>query len=287
VLENAGSIAGRVLWPDGAPAQAWITLAREAPESPEDKEKNPEASQTDAEGRFRLTDIRGGPFLVKAATSRVIGGRTTRWRAEVPHVQPDAGEITLTLVESTAVRGRVLVEGGALGSRFAVSAQRPLAGPDAPDAPDAVGSELRGSFDSADGSFLLTGFAPGEWELRVQPPEGFYAEPARVRVPTSAVVELWLRREASVRGLVLDERGLPAAGAWVLCAGGRDGLEAGASGITAEDGAFALRSLPPGPATFTVMRQDVAVSEPQVLELAPGVERTDVVLYLSPARAPR
>jgi len=274
VLRSAGVIAGRVLWPDGAPAQAWVTVDRDDVD-PATVGGGHESLQTDARGRFRISGLGADSFLVTAAATRTAGGRTTRWRAEEQRVAPNGGELTLVLADCPSVRGQVVDERGQPMARFEVSARRL----DPVDHRRSLGKTLRGTFQPRDGSFQLTGFVPGEWELQASETGQFVSERVLVRVPTSESVVLRVLRTASLGGLVLDASGAPAVGVSVICEGA-NGLEICESPDTGADGAFVLSSVPSGRVTLTVFRQDQALGGPVELELAPGEERADVVLYL-------
>lgn len=194
-----------------------------------------------------------------------------------------------------AVEGRVLGEGGkpiaealvALGRRGGSNYET-----------DGTRRELWSSEvtrTGADGSFLLAGAEPGETTLSVRA-EGYvlWHEGRTLTPGQTAAVEVVLERGATVRGLVRDEGGTPAAGITVQAS--RDPFDRGPGGVGLREspsafgralarsdaaGAYELRCVPPGLVHLLAgvplrseMPEVVRGRDETDLEAAPGAELT-------------
>ena len=288
VLDRGQAIAGRVLWPDGSPAaRAWVEIENEVLWGGRDPilELTEGGDQkADSEGRFRLTGMGEGPYRVSAKATRreektvtsVLTGRPrqktehTTLFAEAEHVAPGTEDLTLTLSEGLEVRGRVVDDRGLPLEEFSVRADRVRSREVAP-------SELVDGFHASDGAFELSGLLPGEWEFTAwRRGDRMRSEPVRVSLPTAESIELVLPRPANVSGVVLAPHGAPAANARVLLESDDDPSTSRAD----ERGAFTLTGLRPGPVALSAQGVDDAPGERLELELAPGEERTGLVLHL-------
>jgi len=281
VIDRGESAAGRVLWPDGTPAEAWVTAEPDAA-----RDEPAETKRTDSEGRFRFIGLGQGALRVSAWATRkeektVVSELTGRehkrkvrstWRAEARPVEPGTEGLLLTLSPGFDVRGRVVDHRGLAVAKAKVSATR--WGPFR-----RLEGHLMTEVRAEDGSFELPGLLPGEWELQAMPyGESDPSEPVTVRVPASAPIEIVLPIRAIVSGVVLDDRGAPAAGAVVTVEYG--GLP---SVTTDESGAFTLAGLPVGPVKLIPKGADNEPGEALEIELAPAEQRTGVVLRLRPS----
>ena len=168
---------------------------------------------TDAEGRFEA-----GPFA--GGGSHEIGFHKLGWKDETKHVPEDAMEQELVVVLS---RGGV-VEGSVVDA----ADEKPITSFDVATeaaidveagAPKSWNPFARGTrFEDPGGRFRLPAVKAGRAELRVGS-AGYAFERVEVDVPEggrSADVVVRLRRGAVVRGIVVDDKGLPVAGARVV-----------------------------------------------------------------------
>jgi hypothetical protein len=113
----------------------------------------------------------------------------------------------------------------------------------------------------------------------------------RVEVPLAAPLEIVLRRQAAVTGVVLSPQGAPLAGARVEARSGASsgrgfgggpfgGGGGGPSARSDEKGAFVLSKLSPGAVRLVARADGFAPSEPRTVELDSGGSASDVVLQL-------
>ncbi len=291
VLARGHQIAGRVIWPDGSPAEATVTVESEtkpwAWSGPEQGE--PSA----ADGTFRISGLPEGSFRLEARATKTEEvlvpsegtgherkkKQRTRFKALAEHVPAGTGDLVLTLSAGLELSGRVVDDLGASVAEFRVTAERRSTRSGwTPE-----GTVTR-SFRDADGAFVLPGLVPGEWELQAGG-EGYgLSEPLRVSVPDGEPPLLVLPREARVRGVVLDPSGAPVAGAHVLDEQNVASIftvhAVDETGKTDARGAFTLGGLSPGALELVAEGSGWAPSTPLVLELAAGQEVGDLVLQL-------
>lgn len=179
-----------------------------APFGPERGRGNVTA-RTDAEGRFEFdvpTSRRGTLTLDRAAN--LLFGTAARRITEVAAYDADADLGELPVHPAAVIVGRVVDETGQPVPAARVRANS-----------DAFVFWLPGEGQSVDGEgvFELRGLEPGTQHLGAEA-SGFVPVTAAVEVGAGDVVEgvvLTLDRGASVAGTVLDDRGLPVAGARV------------------------------------------------------------------------
>lgn len=217
-----GVIRGSVLTDEGGPvADAWVT-ASFTPPSPEPKDA-PEGegprhemkmvvasdsgggSQaahrpvlTDAEGRFEITGLRRGEYLL---TAEANGGATT---ASEAGVRPDA-QVELRLAPLAAIEGRVLSNGEPADCMLR------LAGPSPRSA------KVR------DGRFELERLEPGTYTVTASAADGSTSTRVELEAGAREEVELALERFAKLSGTVVDEQGQAIAKAEILVGSGSDG----------------------------------------------------------------
>jgi len=176
---------------------------------------------------------------------------------------PDQDVVELSFeVPSGALSGRVLGADGQPLRRVPISAVRS----DYTDTESFYGDAYRRMYTADDGSFAFRLLTPGSYTLRA--PDGFQRDSPPPRVPHGRVVlpelevdaaevsgiELRLPPEGRVSGVVVDARGIPAAGAWI-CLLDEQGLSLSGDWETQTDatGHFEVASVARG--TYTVLVQ--------------------------------
>ncbi len=282
VLEGGGVISGRVVWPSGSPAaNAAVNIGKTSPEGWAEFQEH---LSCDEDGRFAASGLREGPFDLGAShapdASVAPDADLARgdWRAVARGVEPNGSVILLTLEEPQTLAGRVVDDTGAPIPSFHVSAE--LAG---------AAGWLLGSpneaVESADGSFELWGFFPGEWRLQASA-TGYSSskEPVRVAIPYSGPpIVIPLARAVSVAGIVVDPDGNLVPEATVTASVGTSGPFGGSdsSHQTASDatGRFSFE-IPEQAFSLVASHGRWAESEPVMVEVAPGSSRSEVVLAL-------
>jgi len=291
VLTRGGSIAGRVLWPDGTPAQAAIELWPASEFIDWDSGPRDASGESGSDGRFRITGLSPALYTVRARTQRsedeadegatptiVLRRKWTTWTAERERVKLGTESLVLELEMGHTLSGRVRDDLGAAVDDFALSAHRVNAFHwDDPGRPS--------SFHDAGGAFELTGLEPGEWGIRAGAAGHASSEEMLVTIPAAEPIELFVPREARVQGVVLDAPGQPREGVEVRVATVREGrplqrFEDELHDTTDAAGVFELVRLRPGRLAIAAFSPTGAPSERRELELAPGEELTDVVLRL-------
>ncbi len=297
VLDTGNSVAGHVYWPDRTPVAGVEVNVRFDPsylggmEALNAMRGASGEDQTDEHGRFAVTGLGKGPFVVSAAAEGedAPGGSVERpgeWRTRVSDVRPAGGELELTLEPPLGVAGRVIDDLGQPIASFRVLARTRSGG----GMLAGLGAETeQDEFEDENGEFFLDGLRAGDWELFAAA-EGFgRPEPAPVLLPLEegAVLELVLERAASVRGRVIDPFGQPVAGAEVglqrtLADFGRRAMDEGEppSAASDENGLFDLTGLSPGISNLVASAEGFAESEPASVELVAAEVIEDVVVSL-------
>jgi protocatechuate 3,4-dioxygenase beta subunit len=294
VLKSGLAIEGLVRWPDGSPAEATIDLEPHRSMLEWNRDLQSVQGKSSADGRFRISGLAEASYRVKAqatkteevtVTSELTGKerkkkQRSQWKAEIESVAAGTGDLVLTLSTGLAVEGRVVDDLGLALAAFWVRARRV----DTAEPWIAWDDPLARSFRDTDGSFRLEGFTPGEWELVASAADHADSAPVRVTVPATAPVQLVVPREALVSGVVLDPAGQPVAGAVVMTAEEEEpntwDFSEGPSDRTDAQGAFRLRSLPPGANRIEARAPGHATARVTV-EAAAGQELAGVVLQLA------
>lgn len=300
-LRRGASIAGSLKWSDGRSAPDVEVLvgfdasalggmgAFNAWQGAEGK------STTDEQGNFVVTGLGKGPFTVRAlATS---DGKTAKredldaWIARADHVAPGSTELQLVLRAPIGVSGRVLDKRGEPLTSFKVSAREQTGGP----IPGLGGERREKSVsDSADGSFQVSGLAPGAWLVDVVA-EG-YPRSAAVEVQLTAEgvpapLEFVLQRGGAISGVVKDPQGVAVANAEItlklsmaeVLRNVRIDAENSSAIPTARSdaqGRFRLSGLEAGERLIIARRHDFAESEPFSAAIEPESEVSEVELVL-------
>ena len=298
VLARGGSISGVVRWPDGTPAEASVEASPHM--DPRSLLRRPDfdpiEAKCDADGRFRITGLSEGAYLVRASatktdvvqeTSKLTGRqlekkKRAKWSAERDGVTADSGELDLVLSAGLVISGRVLDDRGVPLSEFRVWANRVR-----DDGAFLFGNaEPSRLYRDADGSFALEGLEPGTWRLYASSDGHAGVEGVVIEVPAAAPVELVLPREARVSGVVLDAGGAPCAGAEVKevrsGAGLIRSLGDDEDNRTDAQGRFELGGFPTGRIVLVASGSAGAPSEPLELELVAGETHGGLVLHLRP-----
>ena len=119
----------------------------------------------------------------------------------------------------------------------------------------AINDDVRlSTFTNSAGEYVLRGLAPGKYEVRAEPPEGY--EPASTTVNAfdprgCGTTDLWIKYDGRVTGRVVDRKGAPVAGVPIdlVPAADVDTIGGGVrrvSAWTGADGTFEMRLVPPG-----------------------------------------
>ncbi len=293
VLNEGLAVAGRVVFPDGAPATGTrVTVQPDLAENLAGSPMDPRAyigarnqAEADATGAFRIKGLGTGPWIVAAQLELTDehGARAPgRWNASVGLVRPPALETLLTLEPPVTVSGTVQDSQKHPIAAFSLHAER--AGSQWYMPPSETKDQ---PFESPDGRFLLTDLRSGEWSFRAEA-EG-YAHSAKVtlKLPSSEELALVLLRPVLVAGTVVDPAGLPVAGAEVtkelegveaiLAMQGRRDWPVARSD---DQGAFRLEGMPPGAGSIMAKKDGFAPSAGFSLELGEGEQKLDLVLTL-------
>lgn len=294
-LREGEAISGRVLLPDGSPAQGARVRAGADPKAIGigfDPLGGGEAT-SDAQGRFRISGLSPGTFRVSAELRRESAAerepgrqRPASFGAAVDGVRAGGEPIELRLDPLAELEGRALDAEGRPLSAFSVEAT--LAG--SGGIFDLFAEKVRFSVeDATDGSFRRDGLRPGAWKVVVRAPGHAPSAEVIVELPLPAGVpgpEFVLTPTAAVHGVVLSPSGAPVPGARVevdLDLAERVGsIEHGGVAAAYADarGAFLLEGLAGGEVSLLASARGFAPSAPVALELAPGETREDVELYL-------
>ncbi len=288
LLTTGGVIAGRVLFEDGQPgagAQLRVEFdtAMDNPLEMLGALRGGDGSGVaDSEGRFEVTGLGRGPFVVAAEVERE--GALQRGRRA--GIRPGAEDLEVVLSPPIGLAGRVEDQNGEPVTAFRIAIRRHVEGMFG-----GVTQETRHeSFEVEEGAFLLQGCDAGEWDLWVEGETNVSLEVTRISLPRAGSEPLVLVAPAvaTVIGRVVTPDGAAVPGAQVRhnkTGGGLvPQLEAGPqSPETTSDakGAFRLERVPPLPATLIASAEDWALSEPLPIEPAPGEELLEVLLVVT------
>ncbi len=292
VLRRGESIAGRVEWPDGSPAEASIEVTHVDPEA-----GFRETFPCLEDGTFLASGLPAGTYRVEArgvrteevrVTSEITGKERTKKerttaRAFAERVPAGTEGLLLVLDPGFALCGTVRDDRGSPLDRFAVDAARGSE-QELARAGGASGG-IRKSFEDAGGSFEFAGFAPGPWTVIVSAPDHVASDPLSLEVPSElGTLDFVLRRCARIEGIVLDPSGRGARAEVRLLSNEGPAAERPArSATTDENGAFVLAEVPSGPVLLEARSELAARSERSSFTIAPGEIATGVELSLRPA----
>jgi protocatechuate 3,4-dioxygenase beta subunit len=285
-LSRGASVGGVVRLPDGTPATEVLVVLGFDPDALGGMAAFNAArgakgkGRTDAEGRFLITGLGLGPFVVSAATELDGVGHAAR----IAPVKPGSLELELRLLPDPTLEGLVTTPEGVPIPKFEVRAEQDGV------AIWAAGDSTTESIESEDGSFRLPGMRAGQWRVRASAPGRALSDWSPVTLPRadgSEPIVLVLPPEALAEGRVLDPDGNPVAGATVrqerdlmqtmAAAAGDEGSDAAR---TDADGAFRLGGLTAGSVSLVAMHPDFVESLVEAVEVAAGAVASDVVLRL-------
>jgi protocatechuate 3,4-dioxygenase beta subunit len=289
-LEVGAELAGSVVWPDGSPAAHAAVRVRPAAAARRSRfERDLASATTDVHGRFYLSGLGQGPFHVSAVCGLPDAGEESLereglarlFKARAQSVAAGALDLVLELEQPEVLRGRVVDDRGRPVPAFRIHAsERPApADGDAPTFEESITQEFR----DEGGWFELAGVMPGAWTVSASAAGHVEtAHAGEVRVPQLAGLELTLLRAATVHGHVVSPGGAAAAGAEVRAerVQGSGSLRYVRT-LCDEGGAFTLAGLPPGSVAIVAEAAGLAPSEPSILTLDPGEERSGVLVALS------
>ncbi|MGV3619259.1 MAG: carboxypeptidase regulatory-like domain-containing protein [Archangium sp.] len=240
-LTRAAMVSGSVVTADGKPVTNFTVNASLA-DAGDDVEARMTAGASD---RAKSTD--GGFSLALRA------GQTYEL-----DVEPEAYGSTTVVVEAPREGLVIVVKEGAVvrGQVFG------------PDSKPASGASVRAmSKDDMkhveaddEGRFTLAGLGAGEWKLAARnlDPKNMWMANATVTLASSGTTEVTLRAAsgASISGVVIDDKGTPAANVGLSAMTKRAETEAPAFETTtsAADGSFSFKTMPAGPVTIRAQR---------------------------------
>jgi protocatechuate 3,4-dioxygenase beta subunit len=255
VLGRGEAISGRVTWPDGTPVadtkvEVQFDPAALGGMSAFNAFQGAKGDdQTDAEGRFEVTGLGKGPFVVEASAKRDAANGSKNaassskndatnskddakssndeaaahehveakdegpsWHAKLANVKPGTHGLELVLSAPMAVTGRVVDRNGAAITAFRIEAREQTGGM----IPGMGGSRESKRFTDEQGHFELGGLSPAKWAVDASA-EG-YTRCSSVEVtlpaaPDAAPLEFVLQRGGTISGVVLSPTGVPIAGA--------------------------------------------------------------------------
>ncbi len=293
VLEDGRRIIGRALLESGAPAagarvRAWFDITRASGPSLFNASRGARSETlADDEGRFVLSGLGAGPFVVSAEVEAPEGGAAGQapWTGRADGALPSEVPLTLVLRPPLALRGRVVDSAGVPVPAFEVSVRREVMG----EFVEATAAYRRASVEDEEGRFALEGMESGTWTVDVSGPNLVAAERPQVVLPQEGdPVEVRVVRSATAQGKVLDSDGDPVQGARVHLAGASVGWQMVVDPFpdapttqSGEQGEFTLSGLSPGRLSLVAEAAGYAPSEAVALDLEEGALADGVVLRLT------
>ena len=292
VLTRGRTVAGHVTWPDGTPAEGVVVEVgfdpawRMGTTGFNALRGASGGGATDEGGRFRVTGLGAGPFVVLAMKSPE--GTLVTHRARRDGVRPDGPPLELVLWPPLSLEGRVVNGLGRAVPAAGVRAVRTVEGELGPTA-----SQVRSTRADAEGRFSLEGLEEGTWELAAEAGEAqstvLSAESLTVDLPQRGSLELVVRSAATAAGRVVDREGRPLADATVRLHTGLTALQRANTGRssarearTDADGRFELGPLPPGERALEAEAPGLVASAPLQVSLPEGGRAEGLELVLGP-----
>jgi protocatechuate 3,4-dioxygenase beta subunit len=240
VLQIAGSITGTVVDEKGAPVPAFDVSATPT----EQGESFRPAWGDGSEGRFELTDVAAGEWLVLVKAPEKVEGRVSGVKVRMG-AATDVGRVRLT--PGVAVRGRVTDSAGSPVAGANVSTETPgRFGP-----VQRAGS--RGAFSDMNGAFELSGLEPGRVDVVADHPDYARSRAGGVDVDPAlgaTDVRITLTRGGRVEGTVRRRDGRPVERATVRV--GSMNSSSTSFGVVAPDGTYSVEHVQAGAARATL-----------------------------------
>ncbi len=241
---------------------------------------SPVSTMTDRSGGFVLPHVNPGPILLFSANAPGYQPGDKFNLGAVRGLKVAAGETTWvdwTLKAGGSVTGRVLTDGGHVVPYASVALV------DRKRSRQRMTGELA-AVAEGDGTYLLVGVQPGDYDLRVSAPG--YAAPTEddvthIRMPkdlTQVVRDVTLARGATIEGSVLSPDGEPVRGAqvWIESADGKthqDSLR-DLRAVSGGNGGFRIPGVPPTADILVLAEHDAYVkSRGERVKLTPGGSR--------------
>ncbi len=203
VLRRTGMLTGRVVGPDGQPAQATIILAGSGVWPPR-------SIETDAAGAYRIAGVPGGVYELRARSGALVA-------------EPQEG-VDLEPGETRDVALR-LGPGATLHAEVRdADADAPLGAAEIVVTEDGLAFAPQVARTRPDGTGTVEGLRAVPHRCAVRAP-GFVSVVAAACAPGESVVRFALRRAAEIRGVVVDASGAAVRGAQVEVGGTTDAGE--------------------------------------------------------------
>lgn len=154
VLEDTGSVRGRLLGPDERGLAGWTVTAAD---SDDGRQAN---STTTADGAFALQTLRGATWTLRAFAPMAVGGEPAVERTGVPLDGPPIElRVAADAMPRGVMTGRLVSHTGALLVEHEVTLRRSDSWIDGPS---------HATRTTATGSFRFESLPVGEWEVRVR-----------------------------------------------------------------------------------------------------------------------
>ncbi|MEZ5978719.1 MAG: carboxypeptidase-like regulatory domain-containing protein [Planctomycetota bacterium] len=294
VLEVArgASIEGRVVFPDGEPAEgvevvASVDLSQlTGVDAMTAGDVRGASATSDAGGRFTLAGVTPSLFRLQAAGEFEEGAHAGGWAAVATKVEAGTVDVEIELARLLELAGTVVsAEGGEPIADFTVRATLQGSG-----AMLGIGAKrVEQTYHADDGTFVLTGLDPGTWDLFVAAPGRAPSPVASIAMPRPEGSEPFvvaLLPAARVEGRVVDAHGTPVVGAVVsLVLPLKERVDAAESGrvpsaVTTVGGEFVFVDLDTGTYTLVAAALGFAPSETTAVDVVSGAVTADVVLVL-------
>lgn len=255
-LPPSRTLAGRVVGPEGEPVPNADVMA--VAQTGLGSQSGSPLGRTDAAGEFRGGRLRPGTVDLQVSAG---GYQEALWRGVRIPPDRDPEPITITLERGAVLEGRTVDQDGNPVADARVHA-RPR-----------VQTEIRlGRLWSdhpptgADGTFRLTGLAPGEYTVTAFAPRLGRSAEAAVRLASGTTrVNLVFERGVEVSGRVVNEEGQPIPAASVQLETAEGGGIDSVGAYTDADGSFVIPAVRDGEHQLTATAKGYGRSEPRRL----------------------
>ncbi len=269
VLPRGETIEGRVLWPDGRPAAAALTVVDET------KPYLSLDAPTETDGTFRIGGSAGASYRVTAQASPPSQGPDEEdpagsppWNAALQGVRAGTKDVVLTLAPSLAIAGTVRDDRGEPLDDFWIQA---WPGQDA-RAVWGGHAACEQRVSGAGGRFELRCLQPGPWIVQASRDELVTSPRTPVEVKDGTVLDLVVPRPAVIEGEVLDASGRGVPGAVLTLNVTDDTISLGLERVADAAGRFRLEVT--GRIDLRASAPSYASSELVELDGAPGASES-------------